>query len=187
MNERENKRLVPLGLTQKEIKKLEELKDKFLKLHNLLNNSEYSVYSDLYEQYQYLNKFKEDLGNFNNDLSYIACLMAKQYLLKKHNFSHDLDVSLKAQGAKGLDIDETTLENERCIAEIKTIFPYGENNFGSKQRESFRADFKKLKNNDAKYKYLFVIEEKSFNILKKKYISELTDITTVLLPSGQLF
>ena len=29
MNEREKKRLVPMGLTQKEIKKLEELKDKF--------------------------------------------------------------------------------------------------------------------------------------------------------------
>ncbi len=187
MNERENKGLVPMGLTQKEIKKLMELKDKFLSLNNLLKNSEYSVYSDLYEQYIYLNKFKRKLGNFNNDLSYIACLMAKQYLLKKHNFSHDIDMSLKAQGAKGLDIDETTLENERCIAEIKTIFPYGENDFGSKQREYFRADFKKLTNNDAKYKYLFVIEEKSFNILKKKYISKLTGITTVLLPSGQLF
>lgn len=185
MNENENK--VSMELTQKEIKMLEKLKDKFLKLNNLLNNSEYSVYSDLYDQYMYLNKFKKVLGNLNNDLSYIACLMAKQYLLKKHNFSHDLDMSLKPQGASGLDIDEKTLENERCIAEIKTTFPYGKNDFGANQKKSFRDDFKKLKNNNAKYKYLFVIEEKSFNILKKKYISELKGIATILLPSGQLF
>ncbi|KKM89839.1 hypothetical protein LCGC14_1244620 [marine sediment metagenome] len=176
-----------MELTPEEIKILEKLKDKFLKLNNLLNNSKFNVYSDLYEQYIYLNKFKKVLGNFNNDLSYIACLMAKQYLLKKHNFPHNLDMSLKKQGAKGLDIDEITFENERCIAEIKTIFPYQKNDFGTSQRKSFRKDFKKLKEKDAKYKYLFVVEEKSFNILKKKYISELAGIITVLLPSGQLF
>ena len=182
------KNKVPMELTQEEIKMLEKLKDKFLKLNNLLKNSEYNIYNDLYEQYTYLNEFKKVLGNLNNDLSYIACLMTKQYLLKKHNFSHDLDVSIKKQGTSGLDLDETTLENERCIAEIKTIFPYqNKNNFGANQKKAFRNDFKKLKENDAKYKYLFVVEEKSFNILKKKYISELTGITTVLLPSGQLF
>ena len=176
-----------MELTENEIKMLEKVKDKFIKLNNLLNNSEYNVYSDLYKQYIYLNEFKKILGNSSNDLSYIACLMAKQYLLKKHNFSH-LDMSIKKQGTKGLDIDEITLEDERCIAEIKTTFPYQNgNDFGANQRTRFRDDFKKLKENDAKYKYLFVIEEKTFNILKEKYISELEDIITILLPSGKLF
>jgi len=175
-----------MELTQEEMKMLEKVKDKFLKLNDLLNNSEYNVSIDLYEQYIYLNEFKRIMGNYNNDLSYIACLMVKQYLLKKHNFSH-LDMSIKKQATSGLDIDEITLENERCIAEIKTTFPFEKNDFGGNQKTRFRDDFKKLKENDAKFKYMFVVEEKSFNILKKKYISELVGITTVLLPSGKLF
>ncbi len=177
-----------MELTKKEIKKLEKLKNKFELFNNLLKNSEYDAYGDLYKQYIYLNEFKKVMGNFSNDLSYIACLMAKQYLLKKHKFFPDLDMSLKKQGAPGLDIDAFTIESERCIAEIKTTFPYKDRNyFGANQIELFRKDFKKLKENDAKFKYMFVVEEKSFNILKAKHISELTGIMTVLLPSGQLF
>jgi len=188
MNNNENRRGTSIiELTDRELQNLSELKKKYVTLKNLLNNAEYNIYGHLLKQYKYLKEFKNILGNFNNDLSFVACLMAKQYLLKNHNISNDIDMSIKAQGAKGLDIDETTIENERCIAEIKTIHPYGKDDFGSKQREFFRADFKKLQSNNAKYKYMFVTEEKSFNILKEKYISELIGIKTVLLPDGQSF
>ncbi|KKL10467.1 hypothetical protein LCGC14_2555550 [marine sediment metagenome] len=55
-----------MELTKKEIKKLEELKDKFISFNNLLKNSEYNIYSDLYEQYIYLNEFKKFQVEFIN-------------------------------------------------------------------------------------------------------------------------
>jgi hypothetical protein len=62
-----------------------------------------------------------------------------------------------------------------------SINPHQENDFGAAQKTSFRNDFKKLNETKADYKYLFVTEEKSFEILKNKYISELKNIKIILL------
>jgi hypothetical protein len=126
-------------------------------------------------------QIKGILGNFNNDLSFLACLKAKEFLQDKFT-EIKFDAAAKAQGAPGLDID-IIVEGERLIAEIKTTTPYGENDFGSAQRDAFRKDFSKLKLATAKYKFIFVTERKTFEILSSKYKSEIAGIELVLLDS----
>jgi hypothetical protein len=106
--------------------------------------------------------------------------LAKNYLINNHNIEN-IDVGLKPQSANGLDINEITKAGEKIIAEIKTIYPYGNNDFGAAQKTSFRKDFEKLNNTKADYKYLFVTEEKTFEILNVKYKNELKDVEIILL------
>lgn len=108
---------------------------------------------DLSYWYSYITQIKKILGNLDNDVSFIACLMAKDFLCKMHSFKW-FDVARKPQSAPGLDIDELTLEGERVIAEIKTTIPYGKTDFGSQQKEMFKKDFEKLQKNEANYKYI---------------------------------
>jgi hypothetical protein len=106
--------------------------------------------------------------------------LAKNYLINNHKIK-DIDVALKPQSANGLDIDEITEDDKKVIAEIKTIYPYADNDFGAAQKNSFRKDFDKLNNTKADYKYLFVTEEKTFKILNRKYTSELKNVKIILL------
>jgi hypothetical protein len=64
--------------------------------------------------YDHLAATKEIVGNANNDLSFVACLMAKDYL-SRHLEMEPFDVALKPQGAPGIDIDERTVDGERVV------------------------------------------------------------------------
>ena len=90
--------------------------------------------------YKYLAATKQIQGNLSNDISFLACLMAKRYLAQQHGVS-GFDASTKAQGAPGLDIDVRTLDGRRVIAEIKTTDPYLPVDFGAQQKQKFREDF----------------------------------------------
>ena len=107
-------------------------------------------------------------------------MLAKEYLLLNYDIN-DFDVSKKSQSTNGLDIDETLNNGKRIICEIKTIYPYKKNDFGAEQIKNFRIDFKKLNENIADYKILFVTEQKTFQILNEKYIDELKNVKIILL------
>lgn len=62
-------------------------------------------------------------------------------------------MALKPQGSPGLDVDENTSDGKRIIGELKTTFPYKENNLGSNQKSNFIKNFVKLQHNKADYKY----------------------------------
>jgi hypothetical protein len=130
---------------------------------------------------------KRLLGNNNNNLSFIACLFAKKYLLETAKHVFDYDVAEKHQGAKGLDIDIfPNTPEKRIIGEIKTTTPYHieKNDLGASQRDSFRKDFKKLNSTDAAHKYFFVTDKNTYEIILKKYKKELDDdVEIVLLPT----
>lgn len=155
-------------MTKNEVEKINNIKDKIQKLEMCINTNDYMQYDQL-ELMKFLESFKEIIGNFNNDLSTLSCLAAKQYLLKNHKIKGAFNILDKAQGAPGLDIDEHTVNNERIIGEIKTTVPYRDNDFGSKQKESIQVDIKKLLKNEATYKYFFVTNYKTYSILLKKY------------------
>ncbi|WP_407311744.1 hypothetical protein [Desulfosporosinus sp. SB140] len=106
--------------------------------------------------------------------------MAKDFLCKKHSFKR-FDVAKKPQSAPGLDIDELTLEGERVIAEIKTTIPYGKTDLGSQQKEMFKKDFEKLHKNEANYKYFFVTEPRTYEIVNERYLPKLKGVNVVLL------
>src|SRR5262245_10331275 len=78
---------------------------------------------DVASWFAHLSLLKGLQGNANNDLSFLACLLAKRYLVELHGQLF-LDVAEKAQGAPGLDIDVHTSRGQRIVAEVKTVEPY---------------------------------------------------------------
>ena len=130
--------------------------------------------------YDFLSSIRSIQGNLSNDISFVATLLAKEYLNRK--FAIHFDAAEKAQGAPGIDIDLTTSKGIRIVGEIKTTVPYKSDDFGAQQAESFRKDFAKLRKAEASYKFLFVTDDSSFSVLKKeKYKQYLSGITVVHL------
>lgn len=136
------------------------------------------------EWFATLARIKDVQGNFNNDLSFVACLLAKSYLKKQFGVTN-FDAASKAQGAKGLDIDVVSPSGERIAGEIKTIVPYkgAKNDFGAAQKKSFRADFAKLNKAQATHKLLFVTDKASYDLVQLKYSKEIPGVQVVLLVS----
>ena len=134
------------------------------------------------EIFRKVSDIKRLLGNNDNNLSFIACLFAKQYLLETAKHIFDYDVGEKPQGAKGLDIDIfPNTPEKRIIGEIKTTTPYGKNDLGGEQRKSFLKDFRKLNSTNAKHKYFFVTDQSTYDIVLKKYKKELDDEVKIVL------
>lgn len=121
-------------------------------------------------------------GNTSNDLSFLACLLAKSYLSKRLEIS-DFDAAAKPQGATGLDIDLITADGRHVIAEIKTTIPYSEakNDLGAQQKASFKKDFDKLNKAQADNKFFFVTDLKTYNIVKQRYAKFIPGVEIILL------
>jgi hypothetical protein len=117
------------------------------------------------EAYSFLSQLKAILGNLNNDISFVAPLMAKEYLSTRFDMG-GFDAAAKAQGAPGIDIEVRTPDGKRIAAEVKTTFPY-QAAFGAKQREMISKDIAKLKESNADTKFLLLTERLSFEAAKK--------------------
>lgn len=152
-------------------------------LRGFLTKKTLRASDDLSTWYKYLAQIKAILGNLNNDLSFVATLMAKRYLAEHHPIPH-FDAAAKAQGVPGLDIDFATTDGQRIVAEIKTIEPYLPGDFGAQQKKTFRDDFPKLNAAQAAVKYLFVTETRSYDVLRRKYAREIPGVRIVLLASS---
>jgi hypothetical protein len=76
------------------------------------------------EWMQYVSGLLATTGNAHNWASFVGCLMAKEYLVSTNINIHQFDASSKAEGAKGLDIDEITTEGYRVVADIKSTSPH---------------------------------------------------------------
>lgn len=114
--------------------------------------------------YRFLLAMKEISGNTSNAMSFVASLMAKEYLSARLPMQ-TFDVAAKAQGAPGLDIDERTADGRRVIGEIKTTIPYMANDLGAQQKVTFRKDFDKLRNTEADFKFFFVTDDTVFRLM----------------------
>ena len=151
---------------------------KFLNDHSLRTSDTPAIW------YQFMSEFKTIQGNLNNDMSFISTLLAKGYLVER--FAVNFDAAEKLQGAPGIDIDLKTSEGLRIVAEIKTTTPYQATDFGAQQAASFKKDFLKLVAAIADYKFLFVTDRRSFDVLKKsKYTKQISGVIIVLLPQGE--
>lgn len=135
--------------------------------------------------FEYLAQFKDELGNFDNQVSFVATLLAKSFLLANFDLI-TFDAAEKAQGAPGLDIDTKTKNGQRIIAEIKTTHPYKKDDLGANQVANFKKDAEKLHQGSADFKFFFVTDSLTFEVMKKaKYRSLFSNITIVYLPSGE--
>jgi len=173
-----------MSLTERERDYLYNIIKKMEDLRKCLNSLPLPTLSEPpAEWYRYLSRIKGIVGNLDNDISFVACLMAKECLVKSHPIGN-LDVALKPQGAPGHDIDVTTDDGKRLVAEIKTTTPFAGQDLGSQQKQSFQRDFAKLKKAEADSKYFFVTEEPTFHIVKRKYRRTIPDVTVVLVPQA---
>lgn len=137
--------------------------------------------------YAYLAELKEIQGNANIDVSFVATLLAKQYLAKRFGLT-SFDAAEKRQGARGIDIDVKFPDGRRLVAEIKTTNPYKVNDLGSNQQEEFEKDFFKLASAIADVKLFLVTDPRTFDLMKRpKYQSMLKQVTVVLLTTGEEF
>ena len=138
----------------------------------------------LRDWHKFLSEMKAIVGNASNDMSFIAALMAKDYLRTALPLV-EFDAGLKAQGAPGLDILEQTTDGRTVAAEIKTTTPYGVTELGAQQLATFKKDFKKLNAASADLKFFFVTDPETFSLMRRKYHALIPDVAVVLLPDGQ--
>lgn len=180
-----NKQVNSKELSYEEINYIENLSKKLDKVRIFLSDNLSSDFASasLIEQYEAVNGFRRIIGNLDNDLSFLGCLLIKEFLNKRHSFL-ELNMALKPQGSPGLDVDETTSDGKRIIGELKTTYPYKESDLGANQKSNFIKDFEKLQKNEADYKYFFVTESKTFEIVRSKYSQYLEGVNLVLLPQA---
>lgn len=135
---------------------------------------------DVSAWFRYLAELKSIRGNADNDLSFLACILAKRHLLLIHG-ELSLDMAVKPQGARGLDVDCRDRDGRRIVGEIKTTTPYKLNDFGAQQWKSMRSDRRKLREAVATFKYFFVTDERAAEILSCRCAADLAGIDLVRL------
>jgi hypothetical protein len=158
---------------------------RLVRMRNFLNNAGLENDKDKAQWLECLLQMKVIQGNSNNDVSFIACLMAKDYLAAEFDIE-TYDVAAKPQGAAGLDIDIRMPNGERIIGEIKTTIPYSgaRGNLGANQKDSFEKDFVKLNTTPAAHKFFFVTDSATLELMRRKYTSKLPGVRIVILPSN---
>ena len=171
-------------LTEKEKRYCSDIAERVSRMRKFLGENALADPPEPTEWHPFLSALRKIQGNLSNDGSFIATLLAKQYLRSK--FDVDFDAAEKPQGAPGIDIDVKTLDGQRIVAEIKTTVPYQVSDFGAQQAASFKKDFAKLAAAEADYKFLFVTDSVAFAALKKdKYIKLMPGVRIVHLSTRQ--
>lgn len=164
-------------MTENEKTALKASMDKLAGLRALKNTE------NVYDAFDAYRNFKDAIGNYNSDMAYISCLMAKKWLIKRfgNHVSDSLDVSKKSQSAKGFDIE---IEECDIVGEIKNTVPCKkkDDGFGAQQIASIERDLEKLRNSGVKNKFFFVTDKKCFDNLKdEKFKQKLKGIELVPL------
>lgn len=132
--------------------------------------------------FEFIGQIRAIQGNTSNDFSFLACLLAKGYLSKRFEI-RDFDAAAKPQAAPGLDVDIITPDGKRVIVEIKTTVPYSgaKNDLGAQQKASFQRDFDKLNRSQADYKFFFITDLKTYNIVQQHYSKLIPGVEIILL------
>lgn len=135
--------------------------------------------------FDYLSAVKNALGNLNNDISFIAGMLAKPFLLER--FGVEFDAARKPQGAPGIDIDCTLPDGRRIVGEIKTTRPY-QMGFGAAQKREITKDLLRLATTKATHRFMFVTDADSFRTLCRPAFARLAPgIEIVDLVTGHTF
>jgi len=171
-------------LTENEKRYCSEIADRVSRMRGFLNENALTESPEPVQWHSFLSTLRKIQGNLSNDGSFIATLLAKQYLNAK--FGVEFDAAEKPQGAPGIDIDVESSDGQRIVAEIKTTVPYQVSDFGAQQAASFKKDFAKLAASAAKHKFLFVTDSGAFLVLQKdKYTKLMPGVRIVHLATGQ--
>jgi hypothetical protein len=135
--------------------------------------------------FTYLIDLKRILGNFNNDISFVAGLLAKSFI--RERFGVDFDAAHKPQGASGFDVECVTNGGERIVGEIKTTTPYHPG-FGANQRKEIQKDLLRLAGSPAEHRFMFVTDADSYRTLHRGAFSRCAPgVEIVNLVRGESF
>jgi len=135
---------------------------------------------------RYLTDIKNCLGNLNNDLSFMATLLIKDYLYRRFQIA-DFDAAAKPQGAPGIDVECQTADGKRIIGELKTTKPY-QPGFGAAQRTTILKDLSRLVATPADHRFMFVIDPDAFRALcTKSFSSKAIGVEVIDLITGDAF
>lgn len=169
-----------------EIAKMKDIEQRLVAMHAHLAK-DIPPLEDSTAWFRYLTELKAIQGNANNDVSFVATILAKEYLLRRYDVK-DFDAAEKPQSAPGIDIDVRLPDGRRLIVELKTTNPYMENDFGAMQRKTIKKDFAKLSKTEADLKLFLVTDSATFRFMQKsKYHTTVKGITIVLLTTGEEF
>ncbi len=111
----------------------------------------------------HLSGIKSALGNINNDMSFVASLLIKEFLEAEYGCV-DFDAARKPQGAAGPDVVATAADGSTIVGELKTTTPY-QMGFGAAQRLSILKDLDRLASSVADHRLMFVVDPDSFDTL----------------------
>ncbi len=161
-------------LTSLESQYCTSIKVKDESLRKLLNEAALDDWKSPERLFEYLTAIKDALGNLNNDLSFVATLLAKNFLVSRFKLGN-YDAALKPQGAPGIDIEITSQDGLSLVGEIKTTNPY-QPGFGAAQKASIQKDMQRLNETPADHRFMFVTNHDTFKTLcgnsyKEKYPS----------------
>jgi hypothetical protein len=171
-------------MTEREKRYCSEIAGRVARMREFLNENALVEPPEPTDWHSFLSRLRKIQGNLSNDGSFIATLLAKQYLSSR--FGIEFDAAEKPQGAPGIDIDVKSSDRQRIVAEIKTTVPYQGSDFGAQQAASFKEDFAKLAASEAKHKFLFVTDSGAFSALQKdKYTKLMPGVRIVHLATGQ--
>ncbi len=175
-----------LALTSGEEKFCAGIRVKDKALRNYLASNSLSDPTSISQWLLYLTQVKNTLGNLNNDVSFVATVLIKEYLFRRFEIGN-FDASGKPQGAPGIDIECRTKNGQRIVGELKTTKPY-QPGFGAAQRTNILKDLARLVSTPADYRFMFVTDADAYRALcEKRFSSMAIGIEIVDLVSGEHF
>jgi hypothetical protein len=118
------------------------------------------IWDLLKSEIDYFKTLKSAIGDINGHIHSLAVKAAKLRLSEKHPKVKKWDLS-ETYG-KGIDIIGKGFENKIIVAaEVKTTFRSEKESLGAQQRSKIIGDIKKLRNSDARHKYLVIVDKKN--------------------------
>jgi hypothetical protein len=173
-------------ITPAEERFCQSIRTKDVTLRSFLGHEHLSDPVDATHWLGYLLGIKHALGNLNNDIGFVATLLAKAYLNRRFGIA-DFDAPGKAQGASGIDIAARTADGRTVVGELKTTKPY-QPGFGAAQRTSMLKDLARLANTTADWRFMFVIDPDAYRTLcKSNFSSKAPGVEIVELVNGTTF
>jgi hypothetical protein len=173
-------------LTAAEARYCEAIRTKDKALRRFLSENSLADAANETEWLRYLIGIKSTLGNLNNDLSFIATLLVKAFLLQRFSIT-DFDAGGKAQGASGIDIEARTADGKTIAGELKTTRPY-QPGFGAAQRTTILKDLARLASAVADHRFMFVVDPDAYRYLcSKNFASLAPGVEIVDLVTSQTF
>ena len=164
----------------------EEILSKVSTLRAFLNHEALAEPPETSSWFNYLATIRDTLGNLSNSLSFVATVMAKEYLAERFHL-REFDAGAKPQGARGPDILVSTDSGETIRCEIKTNKPY-QPGFGAQQKEQVIKDLKTLSDSTARHKFMMVTDTDSFKALcRNNFAKYARGIEIINLQSKETF